>query len=162
MSDWREGFVRHLEDLRDKNDKASLAILRRGLKNRPELNFDAARYVYPWLPPDLYTVGVDNAFLVASLFALHSAKGGKGSIGSSVKRIKDKSGSIEKRFSALVDSDRDALPVKLRYMTTLLKSNNVPVDWLQMLKDLSSWEHQDKFVQRRWVSEFYGVKEELE
>jgi CRISPR system Cascade subunit CasB len=104
--------------------------------------------------------GFENALLVASLFALHPARGGKGGVGSAVRRIKDKSGSIEKRFSALVDSDRDALTVKLRYMTTLLKSNNVPVDWLQVLKDLSSWEHQDRFVQRRWVSEFYGVKEE--
>jgi CRISPR system Cascade subunit CasB len=160
MSDWREGFVRHLEDLRDRNDRAALATLRRGLKDRPELNFDAARYVYPWLPPKLYAGGLENALLVASLFALHPARGGKGGVGSAVRRIKDKSGSIEKRFSALVDSDRDALTVKLRYMTTLLKSNNVPVDWLQVLKDLSSWEHQDRFVQRRWVSEFYGVKEE--
>lgn len=162
MNDWREGFVKHLESLRDNNDRAALATLRKGLKGKPELNFDAAKYVYPWLPPNLYAVGVENAFLLGSLFALHPAKGGKGNMGGSVRRIKDKSGSIEKRFSALVDSDREALPVKLRYMTTLLKSNNVPVDWLQMLKDLSSWEHQDKFVQRKWVSDFYGVKEEEE
>lgn len=160
MTDWRDGFVQHLQRLSEREDRAALAILRRGLRDQPELNFEAAKYVYPALPNNLYPANVKDAFLVAALYALHPLGGGQGNLGVSVSKITGNSANIEKRFLALVDSDKDSLPTKLRHMTTLLKANSVPIAWAQLLKDLSSWEHPDKWVQRKWVNEFY-TKEEL-
>lgn len=154
-NDWRESYVLHLQGLYQNKDRAALAALRAGLRGRPEDNFQAARYVYPWLPPELYEQGVKNAFLIGALYALHPLPGGSGSLGASVGRMKSKSSSIEKRMLALVDADRRALGTHLRHMVALLKSADIPIDWLKLLKDVSSWSNPERRVQRKWVRDFY-------
>jgi CRISPR system Cascade subunit CasB len=38
----------------------------------------------------------------------------------------------------------------------LLRQHDVPVNWLQLLRDLGDWEHPDREVQRRWARSFWG------
>jgi len=66
--------------------------------------------------------------------------------------------SIERRFVALLRAHRDDLPVHLRHAVSLLASSPepVPVNWAQLLEDLSHWDHPDRFVQRHWADEFWG------
>ncbi len=163
MSDWRESFVLHLERLHDTGNRGALAALKRGLGRRdPELNFEGSRWVAPWLPDGLSQREVREAYLVAALFASHPMKGGKGNIGTAIGKIPDPSDSIEKRFIALVDSDEEDFPVHIRQAVSLLKANDVPVNWKQLMKDICYWGHPDKFVQKKWVSEFWKPKKKKE
>ena len=161
--EWREFFIERLDELRDRGDRAALAILRRGLGlESPELNFAAARYVVGNLPEGLSPWEVRNAYAVASLFALHPQAGGVGNLGATIRLVRDPSESLEKRFMAMVDSESEDLLPHLRQLIGILKSNDIPVDWLRLFKDLSYWGHQDRFVQRDWVSAFYTRKEKVD
>lgn len=62
--------------------------------------------------------------------------------------------STESRFIALIDSDSEQLPYRLRQMVALLKEYEI--DFNKLSKDLLSWNDPDKFVQIRWAREFYN------
>src|SRR5262249_54428628 len=51
--------------------------------------------------------------------------------------------SIEKRFVALLNCHEDDLAEHLRHAIGLLRSKEIPVDWIQLLKDLRNWNHPD-------------------
>jgi CRISPR system Cascade subunit CasB len=160
MMNWREYFIKSLEDLRDRGDRAAMASLRRGLSlESPDLNFSAAKYVVANLPEGVSPQEVKDAYVIASLFALHPQAGGSGNLGGTIRRISEPSESIEKRFLAMVDSEAEDLPEHSRQIVGILKSKDIPVDWLRFSRDLSYWDHPDKFVQREWVSAFYTGKE---
>ena len=161
MSDWKENFIQHLKDLREKEDRAALAAMRRGLNSRdPESNFDASGHVLPWLPDGLPRKEVRNSFMTAALFAWHPLGGGDGSLGLAMSKIEDLSGSGERRFTALLDADYEDLPVYLMQIVGLLRSKDIPIDWLQFLKDVSWWNHPDRFVQKRWARDYWRPKGE--
>ena len=122
-------------------------------------------YVIPWCAhmPDY---DQNNYFLVASLFALHQGRSGphptvtdarRNSMGASFKKLHEatKSGSIEKRFVALLNASRDELDDHLRHTVSLLKANDVGIDWAQLLHDLSGWGWVSRSVQRRWAQGYW-------
>lgn len=149
---WEGRFVSRLETLREGDARAALAALRRGLGGHPPYE------VYRWLPVGLKPWQEDAALLVAALFAWHPQKGGRGNLGSAFFRIPDRSDSVEKRFAALLNCHGDDLPAHLRQAVSLLKAKEVPVNWLQLLKDLRNWDRQEHWVQRNWAREFWGGK----
>lgn len=153
MAKWEETFVNHLKQLKMREDTRALAELRRGLRDKPGMNLQAARYVYPWLPKNLPEDRVKDAFLVAGLFALHPRNGEGKNFGATLRRINGSA--IEQRFLALLDSDKETLPDKLSHLVPLLKSKKISIDWIQLLKDLGWWEHPDKWVQQKWAKGFY-------
>lgn len=72
--------------------------------------------------------------------------------------------SVERCFLALLDSDRDQLPYRLRQMLQMItKGQNAvsaPLSWIQLLKDLQYWREDDQDrVRQRWASEFYEPSE---
>ena len=72
---------------------------------------------------------------------------------------KSGSESIAKRMIALLDSyfdESDDLSYRLRQCVKLATSHQVGVDWLQLLKDLIYWTHEDKFIQKTWARDFYS------
>jgi CRISPR system Cascade subunit CasB len=122
-----------------------------------------------WFGPDQEK----DAFLVASLFALHphSPPGGDRDAGRArwtqnlgnslswlvvgLNRYQRSAPSsthraahpgIERRFVALLAADRG----------DLLRQHAIPVNWLQLLRDLGAWERPDRDVQRRWARSFWG------
>lgn len=160
-----ERFVEYLEKLDTDQDRAALAALRRSLSKSPGQAAEAHQHVL-WLNPP--SREEPAYYLVAGLFALHPANWRKEegdkrltNFGASFAWLKSKtdSGSIEKRFVALLDCHEDDLPEHLRHAISLFKSKEILVDWVQLLRDLRNWNHEDRFVQRRWARAFWGEAE---
>lgn len=61
-----------------------------------------------------------------------------------------------KHFVALLDSDREDLPRRLRQVVSLLKATDLGLDWELLLADLRRWEHPLRRVQRRWARDFWA------
>lgn len=149
-------LVLRLEALRDSRDRAALAKLRRGLGKQlgtPEM--------YPFVVPYLPDNKADQSacFLVASLFALNPLPAQRGvSFGNVWRQVwghRDRSDSIEKRFTALLSCDRDDLAGHLRHAVALAKNDGVPIDFHRLLRDVRSWDHPDRWVQLSWARDFW-------
>lgn len=150
-------FITYLEGLRD--DRATLAALRRGLGQPPGTVADMYRYVVPWLPADARPWLEDTYYLVAALFAYHPADGGAGNMGHHFARARDPQGddtAIERRFTALLAAHTDDLDVYLRQAVSFLRSKEVPVNWHQLLSDVLKWGQPDRRVQQQWARAFWG------
>ena len=152
---WTGSFVKHLESLRDQNNRGALAQLRRGLGKPPGHAPEMHPHVVPWLPDWLGRRERGNAYLVAALFAMHPQEGGKGSLGATFSRIQPRSDSAEARFVALMRSNQEDLGERLRGAVSLLSANSVPVDWEQLLRDMNYWDHEDRFVQWKWAQDYW-------
>jgi CRISPR system Cascade subunit CasB len=154
-------FVGYLESLtkpENRNGRAALAALRRGLGRRP----GEAPEVYPYLVPWTSRMrGWEEEvfYLVASLFASHPMSWhgeGAGSFGASMGRVKDSEGdSTERRFVALLSSRREDLPEHLRHAISLCAAREVPVTWDRLLRDLRRWDEGRRSVQLNWAREFW-------
>lgn len=79
---------------------------------------------------------------------------------------KERAKNIERRFTALLVSRRADLPQRLRHAVSLLKSESVLIDWVQLLADLQEWRSAEAVtyriggrasVQRRWAQSFWRV-----
>lgn len=154
-------LIRGLQEAETNGDRATLAKLRRGLGKNVGEPGAAERdgWVLQRLPPDVGRSELDRCCLIASLFGLHSAPKGLGSLGAAFRRLwkeSDEAEGPERRFVALLDSDPADLPLRLRHAVSLLKANDIPIDWQWLLRDLRNWSHPERFVQRRWASDFWG------
>lgn len=67
---------------------------------------------------------------------------------------KEQNQAIDRRIVALLNADREALPTLLRQAVGLL-DDGVPVDWLQLLKDIQLWDVVDRPVQKRWAAAWW-------
>lgn len=162
-------FIERLNERVANEDRAALAALRRGLGKTPGAVAETHQYVAPWLPPadeNQYAPWVqqdqDAYYLVASLFALHQGdvwsddRSRQLNLGWSFRRLSESndSGSIEKRFTALLNSHRDDLATHLQGAVSLLKEQRV--NWAQLLVDIQDWEQDDRSVQRGWAQAYWG------
>jgi CRISPR system Cascade subunit CasB len=149
-------FIESLEEMAQKESRVR-AVLKRSLAFEPGTYPRAFPYVENRL-------GGDDGwkrcayYLTAGLWALSRAEtGAKQSLSSAFKEFyfkNDKSSSVEKRFITLLDSDQDQLAHRMRQAVSLLK--DFPIDFDDLLKDLLSWNHPEKWVQRRWAKDFYN------
>ncbi|MBI4851273.1 MAG: type I-E CRISPR-associated protein Cse2/CasB [Acidobacteria bacterium] len=163
----KEEFISFLQKLADdkngkKPDRAALARLRRGLGKNPSEATEVHPYIVPFTSSESDRLA-DDYYLVASLFALHQISwldGDKSplknNLGASFAKLKDDSGSIEKRFVALLNCRKEDLPNHLRHIVSLLKSKDIAIDWLQLLRDLNNWDSDERFVQRYWAKAFWS------
>jgi CRISPR system Cascade subunit CasB len=165
-----EPFVRSLIRLFTEEDRAALAALRRALGKQPGEAAEAHRYVLPFVAPGMKPWDENAYYLVGALFALHPANWGPPeeqaeqqqatttNMGASFRRLAGEveSGSVERRFVALLNSHPDDLPEHLRHAVGLLKSKEVPVNWSQLIHDLRNWNHEARWVQRNWARAFWG------
>ena len=72
-----------------------------------------------------------------------------------MKKEKD-SGGVERRFVALLNCRAEDLPDHLRQFISLLKTNDMPIDWAQLLRDVIRWDY-DEDVQRNWARAFWAA-----
>jgi CRISPR system Cascade subunit CasB len=158
-----ERFISYLEELARNEDRAALAALRRSLGKSPGEAAETHRYVLRFNPEPWEETAF---YLVAGLFAMHPENWPKkeddkrltnfGASFAWVRSKTDSDSSIERRFVALLDCHADDLADHLRHAVSLLKAKEVPVDWLQLLRDLRNWNHEERRVQRRWARAFWG------
>ncbi len=151
------GFIEWLEDLNAKDTKVR-AVLRRSLAFDPGVFVPAYPYVEPFIKDADNSWRRQMLYLVAGVWAAHWREGQMGqlmSIGTACATYQAASGSTstERRFIALLDSDRDQLPHRLRQMIALLKEQVVDFDAL--LNGLLYWNDDQKRTQNTWARDFY-------
>lgn len=150
-------FIGWLEDLNQKDTRVR-AVLRRGLSFAPGEYVPAFPYVEPFLKSDITRWQRQVYHLVAGLWATHWREGRSSApltIGRAcaVHQAESKSTNTERRFVALLDSDSDQLPHRLRQMIALLKEQ--PLDFDALLNDLLYWNNDQKRTQHAWARDFY-------
>ena len=122
------------------------------------------KYVVPWVGEDWPRWQEETHYLVAALFASHPVSWpkdnarGETNLGGSFALMAagDAGESVERRFTALLSTRREDLSVQLRHAVSLLKSKNVPIDWVELINDLRWWDSENKSVQRSWAKAFWG------
>lgn len=157
-------FIGYLESLVRKQDRGALAHLRRGLGKPPGTVPEMHRYVIPFLPATPSPPLEEAYYLIAALFAFwHQGKDTVAAnpppnLGASLAiMVTEKNeDSLDRRLTALLKSHPEDLPHHLRQAISLLKSNDMPVAWQQLLKDILNWDHPEGFVQRAWARAFWG------
>jgi CRISPR system Cascade subunit CasB len=151
------GFIKWLEELNG-NDRRVRAVLRRSLAFEPG-TFPAAYPYVEWSLPD--SAGAWHRkvqYLVAGLWAQHWREGRHdalpiGKAGASLRSSSSGSDSTERRFIALLDSDSDQLPHRLRQIVALLK--DYPLDFEALRLGLLAWNDDRRLTQQRWARDFY-------
>ena len=145
-------------------DSSVIATLRRSLAFDP----GAFAPAFPYLEP---IVGNQPefrrkpAYLVAGLWALCQRRvtdtSNSVSLASALRRVSSQrsSKSIEKRFVALLDSDEDELPSRLRQSISIIAADSIPINWAGLLDDLLRWSHPDRFIQKRWARDYWRSAE---
>ncbi|GMV86816.1 MAG: hypothetical protein AMXMBFR80_26710 [Dehalococcoidia bacterium] len=155
-------FIARLESLAKREDRAALAALRRGLGKPPGTVAEMAPYVEP-----AFDGAPDEAYIVASLFGLHphhyrAERQVRRGFGSDLRPLRGGAGEedpgVVRRFTALLDAHREAVPDHLRHLVALLRSRKgeLPIDYLQLFYDLRDWDDAGRHVQKRWASGFWG------
>ncbi|MDR7587725.1 MAG: type I-E CRISPR-associated protein Cse2/CasB [Armatimonadota bacterium] len=151
-------FVDWLETLKvQKAWTPARAALRRSLAFDPGAYPPAMPYVEPFVKDEGWPR--EAHYLVAALYAL---KDGDHLDGRTLARaLRDAmrardSGSVEKRFLALLDAGRDQIAYRLRQAVGLVEGG---LDFARLLDDLVYWFRPDRRVQSRWAREFYGAEQ---
>jgi CRISPR system Cascade subunit CasB len=168
-----EKFTEFLESLYERDDRAALAALRRGLGRAPGEAGEMHRYVVPRVQ-GLSERQEDAYYTVAALFALYPGRSwrptGDGSkretnFGASfglLARTNQESASVERRFVALLNCRQEELPEHLRNAVSLLRSKEIPVNWAQLIVGINRWNYEDRRVQREWARAFWSLAVESE
>ena len=163
--------------------RARLARLRRCLDRRG-VSAEAFREIGDLLPsaealaemarsagvPEPYAAdrALQAALLVGALYAVHAAKADEpwygsyvkagGTFGASCRAAGDGSGSMEQRFSALLDARREDLPYRLRQAVALCAAKGAGVRYDVLLRDLLRWDAPGRPVQRAWAQAFWAPR----
>jgi CRISPR type I-E-associated protein CasB/Cse2 len=168
-----EKFIGFLMSQHGPTGRANLAELRRAAAD-PLSDYRDVRILGDYLPA-LDDRSVDAYRLTASLFALYATKfwdkagqlelppfGPKEkrrSLGASLRRLKYQLGagqdSLDLRFSALLDTPREALAVPLRGIIQRLSTaeGRIPVDFRRLLTDLLYWNADH--TRRYWAMDYW-------
>jgi CRISPR system Cascade subunit CasB len=147
----------------DQLDAAGRARLRRNAGRTLAEARDIHRAFFQSLPYDVSPWQHDDYFLVAALFPLTAHRAGVGSLGMTMRRVRqgrsqgggERTNSLDRRFQTLLDSDREQLPFRLRQAVRLAAADDQPIDWAELLRDVLAWEHAEHYVQLRWARDFY-------
>lgn len=164
--DFEKRFVEHLqgyvpretEEGFNKGNRGALAALSRGLGRKPGTEIAMYPYLGGWINGKS-DWQAQPLFLVASLFALHPRHDATlHSLGESFWRLADGSSSpesVEHRFTALLNADREDLHLHLRHAISLLKSQGIPVNYASLLRDIAWWGEEGSSTRRTWARDFW-------
>jgi CRISPR system Cascade subunit CasB len=152
-------FVEFLKSLADNGNRGALAALRRGLSSEGAATAGMHRYVAAWLHERDRPWDEQCFYLVAALFGRYPyTNSADCNFGGSWRQLflkREKSESLERRFVALLAADADSVGIHLRHAISLLATEDIAVNWAQLLGDLRWWGQAEHRVQRRWAREFW-------
>ena len=157
-------FVNRLEKLKESQDRAALAALRRGLGQPPGHAPEMHPYVVRFLPNNANSWVEQSYYLVASLYGLHPDMGKGENLGRHFAKTLDpdpeKNKAVERRFTALLTAHPDDLHFYLRQAISFLKSRPEPVavNWHQLMQDVLDWGsyYKQARVQKQWARYFWN------
>ena len=150
--------LRSWADSDSSEGRRALSHLRRAASGEPAALLAAMRFVVPYL--DAPEHQLDDALLLASLFATHPDRG-TASLGEAMGAVKElrNSESIELRFTAMLQAERADLPDHLRAAIALCRSQPVALDWSKMAEMIRYWDHprasEARGVRRRSATDFW-------
>ncbi len=171
-------LVRFLQKQRDAEGRAKLAELRRAAAD--PLRDTRSIWILGGLLPETSGWPFDAYRLVGTLYAIHAQRfttpdGGykvpgfsedddstsyqPRSFGESLRRLRTQLGagqdSLDKRFVALLDSDREDIAVPLRGFIQRIAAAEarIPVDYGRILTDLLHWE--GDHTKRQWARDYW-------
>ncbi len=162
-SDYR--FIGYLESFRDRGNHTALATLRRALGKEPGAAPEAYPLVLSFIPEGTSPRVESIYFLVGSLFALHQKSWPRvdhdtspRDFGASMRILAGRrpGGGVERRFGALLACSDAELGDHLRHAVSLLRAENVPIDWVGLISDLRNWNYNRRPAQRRWARSFWS------
>jgi CRISPR system Cascade subunit CasB len=146
-------FITALERL----DNAGRARLKRNAGRSLHEARDVHRIFYRALPYEV--AGREEAiyFLVATLYPLADSRNDQRSLGATLRAVRQSraSESIDRRFQALLDSNSENLPFRLRQAVRLAAASDQSIDWRRLLNDLLNWDHPDRYVQLQWARDYF-------
>ena len=162
-----QAFIGKLALLENEKARREISSLKRNAGNKKE-EARGVNWFYRLLEGDGWSAP-ESYFLVATLWALNP-RHSEGDFGKTCHLywLKKKSpndaekekvnNAVARRFNVLLDTDPtgEELPFRLRQFVKLLASQEVGIDWVQLLLDLREWHYQDKRAQRRWARSFYA------
>lgn len=166
-AEWLAGFA-------ERDDRAALAALRRGLGKQAGTVPEMYRIVEAMLGAEASTEQIETSYAVGSLFGLlpdHQLREGhwaRRGLGTSLRAIRLREGTtdedegVARRFVAVLDAERATLPQHLRGLLSLYKSRageQASIDFAQLYRDIRGWERFDRRVQRNWAAGFWGPGE---
>ena len=154
-------LINYLQELRNKDDKAALAALRRGLNGDVQTQIAFMSPYISRFTQDFPHWLEQQYYLIASLYAYYPESVDKGNMGNHFLRKidptnSDSSAPVERRFSHLLAAHPDELHYHLRQAISYLRADNIAINWHQLAHDVRSWSHQDRYVQRNWANAFWG------
>jgi len=132
---------------------AALAKLRRGIDESFD---DVSPDLPPWLLDCLEDPNHLGKFaLVGCLFAHNRLTTQNETLGKSFAKLKG-SDSLEKRFISLLGAQGNELIQRLREIIGLAKSQEIPIDYGSLLRDILNWENPDQTVQFQWARDYWS------
>lgn len=65
---------------------------------------------------------------------------------------------VERRVNVLLDSrfDSGEMGFRMPQMIKMLTAADISIHWPKLLSDLLSWDHPEKYVQKRWAAHFFA------
>ncbi len=149
----------------DQLDTGGRARLKRNAGRTLSDARDIHRVFFQALPYGIHAQQEEDYFLVATLFPLVVHSSQVGSLGVTLRHIRQiRSGSsegqinsLDRRFQSLLDSDREQLAFRLRQAVRLIAADrdHAALNWEQLLLDLLNWEHPNHLVQLRWARDYF-------
>lgn len=154
-TDRQNPLVDHLERLAAREDRATLAQLRRTLQKEHAL--DGLSVVLPFIPRTSKWPNQDenDALLVAGLFALHPESGSM-TLPGALRIVAQASDSVELRFRAMLGASREDLPTHLRHAVSLVAGHGIAIDWRDVHDAIRWWDRPLDRVRRRWARAFWA------
>lgn len=145
----RHPMIDALRAAADDDDRAMLAQLRGSIAEGREA------LAYPFVARYFgHDRGEADLILVAQLFALHPLQGSQ-SLARALRVPAESSDSVELRFRALLDADREDLGVHLRHAVSLAKAHEQAIDYQDLLDTIRWWNGPHK--RRAWARDFWGT-----
>lgn len=152
-------FIRYLESHRE--NRAMLAELRRGMGKSPGETPSMFPYVVPFIHN---TYDETVIYIIAPLFGLHPSSTAKGNLGNHLLAYANEVGdstATTRRFVQLMRMRLESLEPRLRQQISLLKSKDILVNWHQLYYDLRFWDHDDRFVQKKWAEAYWSPSDSI-
>lgn len=146
-------FIERLGQL----DQGQRARLKRNRgKTLGEARGETLALFYQLLPHGIPEYLHETYFLAATLFPL-LPNADQGDFGESLRQVRTEFNAkgLDRRMEVLLDADETQLAFRLRQAVHFLQKDRTPVNWGQMLEDLTYWNHPSRFVQKRWARSYF-------